>query len=50
MTTPFRERNPVTIGVAGLVAIGVLMLAAFKASRTRLRALFTCSTRSRTFL
>lgn len=28
---PFRERNPVTIGAAGLVAIALFMLAAFKA-------------------
>jgi phospholipid/cholesterol/gamma-HCH transport system substrate-binding protein len=29
--TPFRERNPVTIGAAGLVAIALFMLAAFRA-------------------
>jgi phospholipid/cholesterol/gamma-HCH transport system substrate-binding protein len=29
--TPFRERNPVTIGAAGLIVIGLLMLVAFKA-------------------
>jgi phospholipid/cholesterol/gamma-HCH transport system substrate-binding protein len=29
--TAFRERNPVTIGFAGLLAIALLMLAAFKA-------------------
>jgi phospholipid/cholesterol/gamma-HCH transport system substrate-binding protein len=28
---PFRERNPVTIGAAGLVAIALFMLAAFRA-------------------
>jgi phospholipid/cholesterol/gamma-HCH transport system substrate-binding protein len=28
---PFRERNPVTIGAAGLIVIALLMLAAFKA-------------------
>ncbi|MGA9345711.1 MAG: ABC transporter substrate-binding protein, partial [Nocardioidaceae bacterium] len=28
---PFRERNPVTIGAAGLVAIALFMLVAFRA-------------------
>jgi phospholipid/cholesterol/gamma-HCH transport system substrate-binding protein len=28
---PFREQNPVTVGVVGLTALGLLMLAAFKA-------------------
>jgi phospholipid/cholesterol/gamma-HCH transport system substrate-binding protein len=31
MMKPFRERNPVTIGAAGLVAIALFMLAAFRA-------------------
>jgi phospholipid/cholesterol/gamma-HCH transport system substrate-binding protein len=31
VVTPFRERNPVTIGAAGLVAIALFMLAAFRA-------------------
>ncbi len=30
---PFRERNPVTIGAAGLVAIALFMLAAFRAEQ-----------------
>ncbi len=31
MSVPFRERNPVTIGAAGIVVIFLLLLAAFKA-------------------
>jgi phospholipid/cholesterol/gamma-HCH transport system substrate-binding protein len=29
--TPFRERNPVTVGAVGLITLALLMLAAFKA-------------------
>jgi len=45
---PFRERNPVTVGIVGLTALGLLMLAAFKAQDlpligggTKLSAQFT---------
>lgn len=31
--TPFRERNPVTIGIIGIAAIALMMLAAFRADR-----------------
>ncbi|KGN36452.1 MCE family protein [Knoellia subterranea] len=33
MSTPFRARNPLPIGIAGLVAIGLVLLAAFNASK-----------------
>ncbi|GAA3525811.1 MCE family protein [Aeromicrobium panaciterrae] len=33
MITPFRERNPVIIGVVGIAVIALMMLAAFRADR-----------------
>ena len=33
MITPFRERNPVVIGVIGIAVIALMMLAAFRADR-----------------
>ena len=33
MSTPFRARNPLPIGIAGLVAIGLILFASFNASK-----------------
>jgi phospholipid/cholesterol/gamma-HCH transport system substrate-binding protein len=33
MSTPFRARNPLPIGIAGLLAIGLVLLASFNASK-----------------
>lgn len=33
MSTPFRERNPLPIGIAGILAIGLVLVGAFNASK-----------------